>query len=61
MTNFGDISDENFEPIKFTYVTGDKGKWDLKGNRLVIDYDLSERKVKRTTPKIFRVLETGRA
>ncbi|GAB1658557.1 hypothetical protein [Mannheimia haemolytica] len=53
MTNFGDISDENFEPIKFTYVTGDKGKWELKGNRLVIDYDLSERKVKRTTPKKF--------
>lgn len=53
MINVGDVSDENFAPVKFTYLTKDTGRWDLKGNQLVIDYDLSKREVKKTTPKEF--------
>lgn len=53
MKNTGKISDETFAPIKFTYKTEDQGSWDLKGNQLVIDYDLSKRKVTKTTYQEF--------
>lgn len=51
--NIGDVSYEVFAPIKFTYKTEDQGSWDLKGNQLVIDYDLSKRKVTKTTYQEF--------
>lgn len=51
LKNIGEITDKTFAPLRFTYKTEDQGSWDLKGNQLVIDYDLSKRKVTKTTPK----------
>lgn len=47
----GDMIDKNFDPVKFTYKVEDQGRWELKGNQLVLDYDRAQRKVTKTTPK----------
>lgn len=51
--NSGQVSDEQFSPVKFKYITADQGRWDLKGNQLIIDYDLMKRKVVKATPESF--------
>lgn len=56
MKNVGEITDKTFDPIKFTYQTQDEGRWDLAENQLIIDYDLTKRKVIKTTPKKFLAL-----
>lgn len=51
MLNTGRVIDQTFAPLKFTYETVDEGRWELISNKLVMDYDLSKRKVTKKTPK----------
>lgn len=49
--NTGIITSYTFEPLLFKYGTKDQGSWDLIGNQLVFDFDLTKRQTDKLTPK----------